>query len=73
MELKKYSKQIISVLIIVGALGCLNIYISIYDDEVKVLLFIGVIFIIISIYFLIMYMYGINEKPRKKTTVFEKL
>ncbi len=64
MELKKYSKQIISVLIIVGALGCLNIYIS--NDEVTVLLFIGVIFIIISIYFLIMYMYGINEKPRKK-------
>lgn len=27
MELRKYSKQIISVLIIVGALGCLNIYI----------------------------------------------
>ncbi len=64
MELKKYSKQIISVLIIVGALGCFNIYIS--SNEVNTILFIGVIFIIISIYFLIMYMYGINEKTRKK-------
>lgn len=76
MELKKYSKQIISVLIIVGALGCLNIYISndidTSNNKVNTILFIGIIFIIISIYFLILYMYKINEKPKKKLLFLKK-
>ena len=76
MELKKYSKQIISVLIIVGAFGCLNIYISnaidTSNNKVNTILFIGIIFIIISIYFLILYMYKINEKPKKKLLFLKK-
>lgn len=76
MELKKYSKQIISVLIIVGALGCLNIYISndidTSNNKANTILFIGIIFIIISIYFLILYMYKINEKPKKKLLFLKK-
>lgn len=76
MELKKYSKQIISVLIIVGAFGCLNIYISnaidTFNNKVNTILFIGIIFIIISIYFLILYMYKINEKPKKKLLFLKK-
>lgn len=72
MELRKYFKQIISVLIIIGALGCFNIYIYVSDNEANVLLFIGIIFIIISIYFLIMYMYRINEKPKKKLLFLKK-
>lgn len=76
MELRKYSKQIISVLIIVGALGCLNIYISngidTSNNKVNTILFIGIIFIIISIYFLILYMYKINEKPKKKLLFLKK-
>lgn len=76
MELKKYSKQIISVLIIIGAFGCLNIYISnaigTSNNKVNTILFIGIIFIIISIYFLILYMYKINEKPKKKLLFLKK-
>ena len=76
MELKKYSKQIISVLIIIGAFGCLNIYISndidTFNNKVNTILFIGIIFIIISIYFLILYMYKINEKPKKKLLFLKK-
>lgn len=76
MELKKYSKQIISVLIIVGAFGCLNIYISndidTSNNKANTILFIGIIFIIISIYFLILYMYKINEKPKKKLLFLKK-
>lgn len=76
MELRKYSKQIISVLIIVGALGCLNIYISngidTSNNKANTILFIGIIFIIISIYFLILYMYKINEKPKKKLLFLKK-
>lgn len=76
MELRKYSKQIISVLIIVGALGCLNIYISndidTSNNKANTILFIGIIFIIISIYFLILYMYIINEKPKKKLLFLKK-
>lgn len=76
MELKKYSKQIISVLIIIGAFGCLNIYISndidTFNNKVNTILFIGIIFIIISIYFLILYMYIINEKPKKKLLFLKK-
>lgn len=76
MELKKYSKQIISVLIIIGAFGCLNIYISndidTSNNKANTILFIGIIFIIISIYFLILYMYKINEKPKKKLLFLKK-
>lgn len=76
MELKKYSKQIISVLIIIGVLGCLNIYVSndidTFNNKVNTILFIGIIFIIISIYFLILYMYKINEKPKKKLLFLKK-
>lgn len=76
MELRKYFKQIISVLIIVGALGCLNIYISndidTSNNKANTILFIGIIFIIISIYFLILYMYIINEKPKKKILFLKK-
>lgn len=76
MELKKYSKQIISVLIIIGAFGCLNIYISndidTSNNKANTILFIGIIFIIISMYFLILYMYIINEKPKKKQLFLKK-